>query len=52
MSVLADQLVMDRTTLTGNLGPLQEPGLVEIVPGEDKRTREVKLTARGQGAVA
>lgn len=51
MSVLADQLVMDRTTLTRNLRPLEERGLVEIVAGEDKRTREVKLTIRGQEAV-
>ena len=51
MSVLADQLVMDRTTLTRNLRPLEERGLLEIVAGEDKRTREVKLTIRGQEAV-
>ena len=52
MSVLADQLVMDGTTLTRNLRPLEEQGLVEIIPGEDRRTREVKLTIQGQEAVA
>ena len=52
MSVLADQLVMDRTTLSRNLRPLEERELVEIVAGEDKRTREVKLTIQGQEAVA
>ena len=52
MSVLADQLVMDRTTLTRNLRPLEERGLLEIVAGEDKRTREVKLTIQGREAVA
>ncbi len=52
VSALADQLVMDRTTLTRNLRPLQERGLVEVVAGEDRRTREVKLTIQGQEAVA
>ena len=51
MTALADQLVMDRTTLTRNLRPLEDRGLVEIVAGEDKRTREVKLTMQGQEAV-
>ena len=52
MSDLADQLVMDRTTLTRNLRPLKDRGLVELVAGEDRRTREVKLTIQGQAAVA
>ena len=52
MSALADQLVMDRTTLTRNLRPLEERGLIEVVAGEDRRTREVKLTTQGQEAVA
>ena len=48
MSTLADQLEMDRTTLTRNLRPLAKRGLVEIVGGQDKRTRKVRLTLLGQ----
>ncbi len=47
ISKLADALVMDRTTLTRNLKPLEKQGLVEIIPGADRRTRAVKLTASG-----
>jgi len=35
---------MDRTTLTRNLKPLEKQGLIEIVPGEDRRTGAVLLT--------
>ena len=49
---LAGVIIMDRTTLTRNLNPLQKQGLVKILPGEDRRTREVELTTRGQEAVA
>jgi DNA-binding MarR family transcriptional regulator len=45
---LADLLVMDRTTLTRNLKPVQRQGLVKIAPGEDRRTRIVTLTPRGR----
>jgi len=44
---LAEDLVMDRTTLTRNLKPLERQGLIEIVPGQDQRTRVVALTAEG-----
>jgi DNA-binding MarR family transcriptional regulator len=44
---LARVLVMDRTTLTRNLKPLREAGLVEIEPGSDRRVREVSLTEKG-----
>lgn len=47
ISNLADKLVMDRTTLTRNLKPLEKQGLIAIVPGEDKRTRAVELTEAG-----
>lgn len=40
-------LVMDRTTLTRNLKPLERKGLVSIRPGEDRRTRMVSLTSKG-----
>lgn len=49
MTRLAEVLVMDRTTLTRNLGPLARHGLVTIAAGKDRRTRTVTLTARGRG---
>ncbi len=45
---LARAMVMDRTTLTRNLRPLEKQGLVAIAPGDDRRTREVSLTRRGR----
>lgn len=48
MTNLADQLVMDRTTLTRNLKPLLSEKLVKIGTGEDKRQRMVNLTVKGQ----
>ncbi len=50
MSALARLVEMDRTTLTRNLKPLADAGLVEIVPGADARSRVVSATARGRGA--
>lgn len=44
---LAQVTVMDRTTLTRNLQILEKRGLIEIKPGEDRREREVALTASG-----
>ncbi|NHC38143.1 MarR family winged helix-turn-helix transcriptional regulator [Scytonema millei] len=49
---LAARLVMDRTTLTRNLKPLEREGLVIIQPGEDRRIRVVSLTAKGRDALA
>ncbi len=40
-------LVMDRTTLTRNLKPLEREGLITIEAGEDRRTRVVSLTRKG-----
>jgi len=47
ISALAHALVMDRTTLTRNLRPLQESGLLETRSGEDRRNRFVTLTPQG-----
>jgi DNA-binding MarR family transcriptional regulator len=47
MSELAKVLVMDQTTLTRNLTPLEKQGLVQRVPGTDRRTRSVSLTPKG-----
>ncbi len=48
---LAWDLVMDRTTLTRNLRPLEQQGLLTISAGEDRRTRIVILTAKGHDTV-
>jgi DNA-binding MarR family transcriptional regulator len=48
VSQLAELMVMDRTTLTRNLKPLQKQGLLQVVPGRDRRTRVVTLTAAGE----
>ena len=53
ISSLAHALVMDRTTLTRNLKPLEKLGLLQITSGkEDRREREVTLTAPGQKILA
>lgn len=48
ISSLAEAMVMDRTTLTRNLAPLEREGLVAVVPGADRRTRSVELTRSGR----
>lgn len=45
---LADFLEMERTTLTRNLRPLEEQGLVFIAPEGRHRSRILKLTDAGQ----
>ena len=48
INALASALVMDRTTLGRNILPLQRDGLIEIVvSAEDRRRRELRLTAAG-----
>ena len=47
ISQLAEALVMDRTTLTRNLRPLEKRGLLQIRLGKDRREREVTLTKKG-----
>ena len=49
---LAEKLLIDRTTVTRNLRPLQVQGLIDITLGEDRRTRNITLTDRGRNAVA
>src|SRR5271170_7138822 len=49
MAAVASLLVMDRTTLTAALKPLQRRALVEITPNPaDRRTRQMKLTSKGR----
>jgi DNA-binding MarR family transcriptional regulator len=45
---LAHELVMDRSTVARNLKPLEREGLLTIVPGDDRRTRLVRLTPAGR----
>ncbi len=49
---LAQELVMDRTTLTRNLKPLARQGFIQIQPGQDQRMRVVSLTVQGQAVLA
>lgn len=53
ITVLADDLDLDRTTLTRNLLPLQRDRLVTLAAGkQDQRVTEVRLTAKGRRAIA
>jgi DNA-binding MarR family transcriptional regulator len=45
---LAELSVMDRTTLTRNLEVLEKQRLIEVTPGEDRRTRMVSITLEGR----
>jgi DNA-binding MarR family transcriptional regulator len=51
VSKLADNMGMDRTTLTRNLGLLEKDGLIERQPGEDARVRMLSLTEKGETSV-
>ena len=52
LSELAEALVMERTTLTRNLKPLERDKLVASAPGQDRRQRIVRLTTRGEKKLA
>lgn len=53
MQRLADELVMDRSTLGHNVRPLQRDGLLRLeVDPDDRRARRLVLTARGQTTLA
>lgn len=49
---LAEALVLDRTTLTRNLKPLIEQGLVRSGEDEDRRVRRLGLSAKGRRRLA
>jgi DNA-binding MarR family transcriptional regulator len=50
---LAQKLVMDPTTLTRNLRPLERQGLVVVKPNRrDRRARSLQLTASGRKVFA
>jgi DNA-binding MarR family transcriptional regulator len=48
---VAEELGLDRTTLTRNLQPLERDGLVGSSPGKDQRVRLLRLTDAGQRAL-
>jgi DNA-binding MarR family transcriptional regulator len=48
INALADELVMDRTTLGRNILPLVREGLLGTAPGQtDRRSKELRLTKAG-----
>jgi DNA-binding MarR family transcriptional regulator len=48
INALAENLSLDRTTLTRNLKPLKDQRLLVIGSGQDKRTKLVTLTSLGE----
>lgn len=52
LTKLAETLVMERTTLTRNLKPLQAQGWLKIGKDKDERVRLVSITDAGRRAVA
>jgi DNA-binding MarR family transcriptional regulator len=46
---LAAEMRVSPSTLTRNLRPLVEAGLIEVLPGVDARSRLVSVTAAGRG---
>jgi DNA-binding MarR family transcriptional regulator len=52
VSQIADLMALDRTTLARRLRPLLARGLLRDAPGtEDRRTREIIVTAKGLAAI-
>jgi DNA-binding MarR family transcriptional regulator len=50
IKALAEDMVMDRTTLGRNILPLERDGLISIKPGRtDRRSKELRLTDAGLG---
>jgi len=51
LTEIAEDLVMDRTTLTRNLKPLEKMGLIATVQTLDKRSKAYMLTEKGEQTV-
>ncbi len=51
LTEIAETLVMDRTTLTRNLKPLEKTGLIATVVTLDKRSKAYVLTEKGEQIV-
>jgi len=48
INALAEELVMDRTTLGRNILPLEREGLIDVVPGRrDRRSKELQVSEAG-----
>jgi DNA-binding MarR family transcriptional regulator len=52
VSTLGRYMVMERTSITRALAPLERDGLIRSRAGSDKRTRIVSLTKRGTKLIA
>lgn len=50
LSVLANMLGLERTTLTRNLAPLEKKGYVSNVADADQRVRRIAITQTGEAA--
>jgi DNA-binding MarR family transcriptional regulator len=48
MTSLSDEMSLDRTTVTRSVQILERDGLVTVLPGQDRRVREVALTDLGR----
>jgi DNA-binding MarR family transcriptional regulator len=49
INALAEEMVMDRTTLGRNILPLERDGLIRIAPAaSDRRAKELHLTRAGE----
>ncbi|MDJ0754602.1 MAG: MarR family winged helix-turn-helix transcriptional regulator [Ardenticatenaceae bacterium] len=48
---LSEFLLMDQTTVTRSINLLKKDEYVEVVPGDDRRVRLVRLTEKGRAAV-
>src|ERR1700752_2247099 len=49
INALAEEMVMDRTTLGRNILPLERDGLIQIVPvGPHRRAKDLHLTSAGE----
>ncbi len=48
LNPLAEIMVMGRATLGHNVRPLVQRGLLKLVVGRDRRSREVSITAAGR----
>lgn len=51
ISTLAKIIRIDRTTLSRNIKPLMDSGLIAINSGSDSRSRQVTLTEAGRAAM-
>ncbi len=51
LTEMAEGMVMDRTTLTRNLKPLEKAGLITIMKLSDRRSKGYVLTEKGRLAI-